>query len=168
MFETQWRGSRTLTSRTFLPVGLKSPAALTVLVFEAMCLGLQIPRGWCNSSRPCNFILTAQNKVLALCQRISFSVLVIPQRRILVGKGSVRRFNFNGASHKSSARAFEALGDGALPSAPTRGLTFSGPDFFQNPSWRNWQSRKAQTFHVVGSNPADGTIWRCAGTGIQT
>ena len=52
-------------------------------------------------------------------------------RRIGVGKGSVRWFNFNGASHKSSARAFEALGDGALPSAPTRGLTFSGPDFFR-------------------------------------
>ena len=38
-----------------------------------------------------------------------------------------------------------------------RGLVFSVAWFFQNPSWRNWQSRKAQTFHVVGSNPADGT-----------
>lgn len=53
------------------------------------------------------------------------------QRRIWVGKGSVRWFNFNGASHKSSALAFEAKGDGALPSAPTKGPGILGPDFFR-------------------------------------
>lgn len=55
-----------------------------------------------------------------------------PQRRIWIGKGSVRWFNFNGASHKSSALAFEANGDGALPSAPTKGPGISGAWYFQD------------------------------------
>lgn len=115
---SHWRGL------TVPACGLKITAAFYGLGIRGECLGLQIRRGKFDSSRPCQFS--------AWPRRTQFSPMPddvlsrVAQRRIWVGKGSVRWFNFNGASHKSSALAFEAKGDGALPSAPTRGLVFWG------------------------------------------
>ena len=53
--------------------GLKITSCTYGLGIRGECLGLQIRRGWFDSTRPCNFILTAQNSVLADARRCSFS-----------------------------------------------------------------------------------------------
>lgn len=155
MFETQWRGSRTLTSRTFLPVGLKSPAAPTVLVFVASASDSKSEEGSSTLPDRANFQLDRAEPSSRRCQTTFF--LVLPKDGYGLAKVPCGGSISMGLRIKAVHWPLKPREMERYHQPQPRGLVFSGAWFFQNPSWRNWQSRKAQTFHVVGSNPADGT-----------
>ena len=145
-----------MTNGMLLPVGLKSPAAFTVLVFVASASDSKSEEG--SSTLPDRASRTAQDKVFSPMPEDFILSPRYPQRRIWFGKGSVRWPDFSLGLRIKAVHEPLKLWEMERYHQPQPGWPdLFGAWNFQNPSWRNWQSRKAQTFHVVGSNPSDGT-----------
>lgn len=142
-----------MTNGMFPPVGLKSPAAFLRSWYSWRVPRTPNPKREVRLFQTVPFDLAAQSPALADargCFSLSFTRRIVWRR-------------FRAVVQSQLGLRIKAVHWPLKPwemeryHQPQPGPGVFGACFFQNPLWRNWQSRKAQTFHVVGSNPSDGT-----------